>query len=84
MLKGYVKADAEKTRRNNADTFLSIDNRYWLADSEKFTALMVAALTRFFDDGTEVELKKTKEGILLNLPKEKLQDIDTVVVLELK
>jgi alpha-L-fucosidase len=39
---------------------------------------------QFFDDGSDVEVKKTKEGIILTLPKEKLQDIDTVVVLELK
>ena len=50
MLKGYVKGDAEEARRNNADTFLTIDNRNRFADSEKFTALMVAALTRLFDD----------------------------------
>ena len=39
---------------------------------------------QFFDDGSDVDVKKTKEGIILTLPKEKLQNIDTVVVLELK
>ncbi len=38
----------------------------------------------FFDDGSEAKVKKTKEGLILTIPKEKLQDIDTVVVLELK
>ncbi len=39
---------------------------------------------RYFDDGSEVSVKKSKEGIVLTLPKEKLQNIDTVIVLELK
>ncbi len=47
-----------------------------------FTAKIKSA--RFFDDGSEVSVKKSKEGIILTLPKEKLQNIDTVLVLELK
>ncbi len=39
---------------------------------------------RFFEDGSEVSVKKSNEGIILSLPKEKLQNIDTVIVLELK
>jgi len=39
---------------------------------------------RFFDDDSEADVKKTKEGIVLTIPKEKLQDIDTVIVLTLK
>jgi alpha-L-fucosidase len=39
---------------------------------------------QFFDDGSDVDVKKTKEGIILTLPKEKLKNIDTVLVLELK
>jgi len=39
---------------------------------------------RFFDDDSKAEVKKTKEGVLLTIPKEKLQDIDTVIILTLK
>jgi len=39
---------------------------------------------RFFDDDSEAEVKKTKEGIVITLPEEKLQEIDTVIVLTLK
>jgi alpha-L-fucosidase len=39
---------------------------------------------QFLDDGSDVDVKKSKEGIILNLPEEKLQNIDTVIVLELK
>jgi len=38
----------------------------------------------FLEDGSEVDVKKSKEGIILSLPKEKLQNIDTVIVMELK
>ena len=38
----------------------------------------------FFDDGSGLKVKKTKEGIILNIPKEKIQEIDTVIVLTLK
>ncbi|MCK4990987.1 MAG: alpha-L-fucosidase, partial [Bacteroidales bacterium] len=47
-----------------------------------YTPKLKSAL--FFDDGSEVEVKKTKEGIILTVPKEKLQDVDTVIVLTLK
>jgi alpha-L-fucosidase len=38
----------------------------------------------FFGDGSEVEVKKSKTGITLTLPEEKLQDVDTIIVLSLK
>jgi len=38
----------------------------------------------FFDDGSEVEVKKSKKGITLTIPEEKLQDVDTIIVLTLK
>ena len=38
----------------------------------------------FFDGGMEVEVKKSKKGITLKLPKDKLQELDTIIVLTLK
>jgi alpha-L-fucosidase len=38
----------------------------------------------FFDDGSGLKVKKTKEGIILTIPEEKIQEIDTVIVLTLK
>ena len=38
----------------------------------------------YFDDGSRAEVKRSKEGISLTIPKEKLKPIDTIVVLTLK
>jgi len=53
-------------------------------------ALEIAGFTpklksaQFFDDGSMVEVKKTKTGTVLTVPEEKLQDVDTIIVLTLK
>ena len=39
---------------------------------------------QFFDDGSKVEVKKTKEGLTLTLPKDKIQEVDTIITLTLK
>ncbi len=39
---------------------------------------------RFFDDGSEAEVKRTKEGLIIQVPAEKLQDVDTIIELTLK
>ena len=38
----------------------------------------------YFDDGSEVEVKRTKEGIIITVPEEKMKPIDTVIELTLK
>ena len=38
----------------------------------------------FFDDGSKVEVKKSKEGLILTVPAEKRKPIDTIIVLTLK
>ncbi|MCK5066788.1 MAG: alpha-L-fucosidase [Bacteroidales bacterium] len=38
----------------------------------------------FFDDGSSAEVKKTKKGVVITLPAEKLKPIDTIVVLTMK
>lgn len=38
----------------------------------------------YFDGGEKVTFKETEFGILLNIPKEKQDNIDTILVLEMK
>ena len=38
----------------------------------------------FFDDESEVTVKKTKDGMTLTVPPEKRKPIDTIIVLTLK
>jgi alpha-L-fucosidase len=38
----------------------------------------------YFDDQSEAVVKRTKEGTILTVPKEKLKPVDTVIVLTLK
>jgi alpha-L-fucosidase len=38
----------------------------------------------YFEDGSEVEVKRDKEGMILTIPANKLKPIDTVIVLTLK
>jgi alpha-L-fucosidase len=39
---------------------------------------------RFFNDDTELKVKQTKEGLILDIPQAKLQEMDTVIELTLK
>ncbi len=39
---------------------------------------------RYFDDGSEAEVKRDKEGMILTIPEERLKPTDTVVVLTLR
>ena len=38
----------------------------------------------YFDDGSKVEVKNNKEGMVLTIPEDKLKPIDTIIVLTLK
>ena len=67
------------------------DNRVYIhVLNHEGGALEIAGYTpklksaQFFDDGSEVEVKKSKKGTVLTVPKEKLQDVDTIIVLTLK
>jgi hypothetical protein len=38
----------------------------------------------YFDDGSRVEVKKSVEGLVLDVPEGKIKPIDTIIVLTLK
>lgn len=70
------------TQKGNTVYVHVLDHEGGTLEIKGFEAKIKSA--RFFDDDSEAKVKKTKEGIILTLPKEKLQDIDTVIVLALK
>ncbi|MEN8201152.1 MAG: alpha-L-fucosidase [Bacteroidota bacterium] len=70
------------TQKGNTVYVHVLDHEGGSLEIEGFTAKIKSA--HFFDDDLKAEVKKTKEGIVLTIPKEKLQEIDTVIVLTLK
>ena len=59
-----------------------LDHEGGTLEIEGYTPKLKSA--SFFDDGSEVKVKKSKKGITLTIPEEKLQDVDTIIVLTLK
>ncbi len=49
---------------------------------EGFNPKLASAI--FFDDGSEVDVKRNKEGMVLNIPAQKMKPIDTVIVLTIR
>jgi len=70
------------TQKENIVYVHVLDHKGGTLEINGFEAKVKSA--RFFDDDSEAEVKKTKEGIILTIPKEKIQSIDTVIALTLK
>jgi len=82
--KGPVKPQdwGATTRKGNSVYVHVLDHKGGTLELAGYAPKITSA--RFLDDGDEVSVKRTGNGIILTIPKEKLRDIDTVIVLQLK
>jgi alpha-L-fucosidase len=70
------------TQKDNTVYIHVLDHEGGTLEIPGFIPKLKSAL--FLDDGSEAMVKVTKKGTTLILPKEKIQDVDTVIVLTLK
>jgi alpha-L-fucosidase len=70
------------TQKGNTVYIHVLDHEGGTLEIPGFIPKLKSAL--FLDDGSEAMVKVTKKGTTLILPKEKIQDVDTVIVLTLK
>lgn len=69
------------TRRGNTIYVHILDHPGGALEIKGFEPKVRSAV--FFDDGSKVDVKKTKEGIILTVPEEKLRPVDTIIRLSL-